>query len=252
MRRIIHHLSILSAVLFLVSSLYTFHISTPASGAPPYAAEDLTPPSDPHAWILSWKRPDGPARVGLQAGHWKNEELPDELVRLIGSTGASGGGRSEWEVNLEIATLTKEILEKEGILVDILPATVPERYYADAFVAIHADGSLDRNARGYKLSPPRRDYSGYADSLAEHLKNSYSRATGLPEDPMISRNMTGYYAFAWWRYNHSVHPRAASVIFETGFLTSAADRQIIVNQPHRSADGLARGIISYLKSRELL
>ena len=29
-----------------------------------------------------WQRPDGPPRVGLQVGHWKTQELPDELQRI--------------------------------------------------------------------------------------------------------------------------------------------------------------------------
>lgn len=52
----------------------------------------------------TWKRPDGPLRVGLQAGHWKNNELPDELENLRNyGGGAKGGGMAEWEVNLAIA-----------------------------------------------------------------------------------------------------------------------------------------------------
>lgn len=29
--------------------------------------------------FADWQRPDGPPRVGLQVGHWKTQELPDEL-----------------------------------------------------------------------------------------------------------------------------------------------------------------------------
>lgn len=32
--------------------------------------------------IANWKRPDVPPTVGLQVGHWKTKELPDELERL--------------------------------------------------------------------------------------------------------------------------------------------------------------------------
>lgn len=40
------------------------------SGAPPYEIEDLEPPeADPYGWIRDWKRPDVPARVGIQVGH---------------------------------------------------------------------------------------------------------------------------------------------------------------------------------------
>jgi N-acetylmuramoyl-L-alanine amidase len=44
----------------------------------------------------------------------------------------------------------------------------------------------------------------------------------------------------------------ASVILETGFLTSPGDRELIVDQPELSAEGLADGIVSYLTSQNLL
>lgn len=225
----------------------------PMSGAPPYVAEDLEPPEvDPYAWLRDWKRPEGPARVGLQVGHWKNEELPAELERLKGSTGATGGGKAEWEVNLAIAELTAETLRAQGIVVDILPATVPPQYWADVFVAIHADGNLNGSVSGYKIASPRRDFSGNAAALVRLLETSYGQTTGLTLDPNVSRNMRGYYAFAWWRYDHAVHPKTASVIVETGFLTSWSDRRIIVDRPELAAAGIAQGIITFLTERELL
>lgn len=235
---------------FLVGIKY---FSIQGNGAPPYVIEDLNPPNeDPYEWITSWTRPNVPPRVGLQVGHWKNSELPDELGRLRGNTGATGGGKSEWEVNLAIAEETKKILTQQNIEVDILPSTVPSKYWADVFVAIHADGSTDRNASGFKVAAPRRDFSGNADTLVKFITASYGAESGLVFDNNISRNMTGYYAFAWWRYEHAVHPRAASVILETGFLTNANDRKIIVSKPEVSARGLANGILSYLDSVELI
>ena len=53
---------------------------------------------------------------------------------MRGNTGATGGGKSEWEVNYEIAMLNKAIIEAHGIAVYILPATVPQEYWADVFV----------------------------------------------------------------------------------------------------------------------
>lgn len=222
-------------------------------GAPPYVVEDLEPPTeDPYAWINEWKRPEGPVRVGLQAGHWKNSELPEELDRLIGSTGSSGGGKNEWEVNLTIAQETKKILEAEGIVVDILPATIPKNYWADVFIAIHADGNKSWQPSGYKAATPRRDFSGKADTLLAAVESSYEAATHLIKDDNISRNMRGYYAFAWWRYEHAVHPRTAAIILETGFLTNPSDRRILVENPKLSAQGIASGVITYLKEENLL
>jgi len=64
--------------------------------------------------------------------------------------------------------------------------------------------------------------------------------------------MKGYYAFSHWRFEHAVHPMTTSLILETGFLTSPADRELIVLRPEISAQGLAGGIITYLLEEKLL
>lgn len=195
----------------------------------------------------NWKRPEGPLRVGLQAGHWKNDEVPEELAGLERSGGgAQGGGKSEVDVALEIARLTKTLLEKEKIAVDLLPATVPSGYVADAFVSIHADGNGNSSVSGFKISGPRRDFSGQASKLAEALYESYMRETGILRDPSISRRMSGYYAFNWRRYEHAAHRMTPAVIIETGFMTSPSDRAVIVDHPDRAARGIAGGIIKFL------
>jgi hypothetical protein len=222
------------------------------SGAPPYGEPETAAPPDPYDWLRNWVRPEGPAKVALQVGHWKNEELPEELSRLIGNTGAEAAGHQEADVNLAIAEQTKKILESKGIAVEILPATVPPRYYADAFVAIHADGNEDTSRSGYKSSPPWRDFSGDSAKLNQFIATEYEKATEMEFDDNITRNMRGYYAFSFWRYTHSVHPMTPSVILETGYLTSYKDRQTIVNKPEMSAQGLANGIIAFLESEQLI
>src|SRR5687768_6394320 len=89
-------------------------------------------------------------RVGLQVGHWRSHELPDELARLRGSTGAHAAGIAEHQVNLDIAERAAVHLRAAGVTVDVLPATVPPRYHADAFVALHADGSASTRSSGFK------------------------------------------------------------------------------------------------------
>lgn len=249
-------LLILTALILVLTAIWEVRLfSQPAvsMGAPPYdpAFDDIPDISD-ESWLAAWKRPDGPPRVGLQAGHWKNDELPGELENLRGNTGASGGGKAEWEVNLTIAEETKNLLIPYGIEVDILPATVPPGYFADAFIAIHADGSASPETSGYKAARPRRDSSGKAQLLLEYINDEYGRSTGLPIDPNVTRDMRGYYAFAWWRRRHSVHPMTPAIILETGFLTSPSDRLIIVDHPETAAAGIAGGIRSYLKTTGLL
>lgn len=225
-----------------------------ATGAPPYdiSGQDNVTLSEEEALLRNWRRPEGQAKVGLQVGHWKNEEVPEELKRLRGNTGATGGGMTEAEVNMAVAEEAAVLLKAQGITVDILPATVQENYWADVFVAIHADGSEDILKSGYKLASPRRHVTGNSAQLSKTIEKTYGETTGLELDPNVTRNMRGYYAFSWRRFDHAVHPMTASVILETGFLTSPSDRELIVDQPEVSAEGLAAGVIEYLTAKNLL
>lgn len=196
--------------------------------------------------LSDWKRPEGPIKIALQAGHWKAYEAPDEFPNLKTRTGTSGGGKAEWQVNLDIAERTKALLEEKGYLVEILPATIPPNYYADIFVSLHADGNLNTNVNGFKIASPRRDQTEKADELAQAIESEYQKTTKLRIDPNITRSMTGYYAFNWRRYEHSLHPMTVASIIETGFLTNPNDRSVIVNNPEKSASGIANGIEKYI------
>ena len=197
--------------------------------------------------LADWKRPEGPPRIALQAGHWKNSELPDEFKRLREQGGgSSGGGKREWEVNLAIAQETKEILEEEGFEVEILPATIPPSYWADVFVAIHADGSSDLATSGFKVASSWRDFTGKAFRLVSLFEREYAKATDMNLDPNVTRNMKGYYAFSWWRYEYAIHPMTTAVIIETGFLTNWRDRQMLINTPKKPAQAIADTIVMFL------
>ena len=196
--------------------------------------------------LQNWQRPDGPLRVGIQVGHWKLKEVPEELNGLLRSGGAQGGGKQEWEVNLAIAEELKSIFEEEGILVDVLPVTVPPGYFADVFVAIHADGSSDSRVSGFKVAAPWRDFTGKAGELVDLLEEEYPKVTGMKQDFNVSRRMRGYYAFNWRRYEHAVHPMTVAVIMETGFLTNSNDQRILITNPKLAAQGIAEAILKFL------
>lgn len=223
------------------------------NGAPPYGiSEDEVPPIVSNDPYVSWQRPPGPAKVALQVGHWKNNEFPDELEQLRGNTGASAGGYDEWQTNLLVAESAAKILREENILVEILPATVPPEYWADIFIAIHADGSTNTSVSGYKVAAPWRDLTKRADRLVYHLDTQYQLGTQLPEDPNITRNMRGYYAFSWWRFEHAVHPMTTAAILETGFLTNPSDRKMLTQHTEIPARALANGILQYLQEQKLI
>ncbi len=188
-------------------------------------------------------------RVGLQVGHWRIEEHPDEQARLRRFSGAYYRGYDEWELNIIIAELARDQLEAAGVTVDLLPATVPIDYRADAFVSIHVDGVTGEQAatrRGWKVATPFRA-SAAAELLAEALSHSYPAATGLPADPQgPSYDMRAYYAFAAYRYWHSIDPTTPAVIIECGFMTHPADRAILFEASDRVAQGIADGVLAYL------
>lgn len=191
--------------------------------------------------------PPGPKRVGLQAGHWLVEQVPPELHGLQG--GASGGGKQEWEVNLDLALRTQALLQVAGVQADVLPTTIPERYQAHAFVAIHADGDTSGRLRGFKIARPGFSSVPVADDwLVGALNAAYGVATGLPrDDEHISLRMRYYYAFNSRRYCHAVAPGVPQAIVEAGFLTNATDRGIVLGSPDVAARGIAEGILRFLR-----
>jgi hypothetical protein len=187
-----------------------------------------------------------PWRVGIQAGHWQIDQLPDEQRRLRPDTGAVWRGLTEASVNLEIARRVVRQLQEVGVSAELLPATVPPGYDADAFVAVHADDGGGADPSGWKISTPWRA-SEASRLLRDSITRTYAQASGLPEDRYgISFNMRGYYGFSWYRFEHAVAPTTPAVIIETGFLTSAADRAVIVDNPERTARGISQGVIAYL------
>lgn len=236
-------------------------VATSAAAAPPAtAAADATPPP-PAAVVVEQPaaptteptptpRPaDTPPRVGLQVGHWKTDELPDELARLRTSYGTSAGGYTELQVNLDITPRIAALLEAEGVVVDVLPATIPPGYDADAFVSIHADGSTNLARNGFKLGTPWRT-SRASQLLHDLMREEYGTAMGMPWDDGITVNMRGYYAFSYTRYEHTIARTTPAVIVEMGFLTNAGDRAILTTQQDQIAQALASGILRYLRERD--
>jgi N-acetylmuramoyl-L-alanine amidase len=188
---------------------------------------------------------DTPRRVAIQAGHLFVADAPAEFPNLRFSNGASVAGVNEVDVTRDIAERVAGLLRPRGYNVDILPATIPPSYLADVFVALHADGDVTGTARGFKIAHGtyRQPYDAL---LVEHLNARYAAGTGLPPSTPITADMLDYYAFAWFRYVHSLAPHTAAAILEMGFLSHPADRAVMVNEPDRIASAIADGIVAFL------
>lgn len=203
--------------------------------------------------LESWKRIEGPARVGIQVGHLDSNDVPEELAGLrANGAGAQANGTTERDAMHTIALLLEKRLQEEGVVVDVLPATIPVGYIADAFISLHADGNSSPSVSGFKIAHPRRDYSEASDELEVVLYRTYGGTTKLPIDPNVTRRMRGYYAFNWYRYEHAIHPMTPSVILETGFITSPNDRAIIIDSPEVATEGIALGVVEFLTFRGVL
>jgi N-acetylmuramoyl-L-alanine amidase len=190
--------------------------------------------------------PPGQRHVGLQAGHWLTDQVPPELGRL--QAGAVGGGKHEWQVNLDVAQRTAALLQAAGVLVDVLPSTIPPRYRANAFIALHADGDPAGQARGFKVARPGfSSLQDVDDRLVDTLNQVYGADTELPrDDEHISVRMRYYYAFNSRRYCHAVAPGVPQAIVEMAYLTSPVDRGLLIGNPDRLARGLADAIETFL------
>ena len=190
--------------------------------------------------------PTGPRRVAIQAGHWKSNEAPDELRRLIPQTGAEWEGVTEVEINLDIAQRVAVILNSKGIAVDVLPTTIPVGYVADAFVALHGDSDGIGVNSGFKMAHGSRR-GPYEDALLNDIKDAYGAATGLDYDAArISRNMSGYFAFSWSRFQHAVAAHTPAVILEMGYVSSDHDRALMLDRADVVANAIAVGVMKFL------
>jgi N-acetylmuramoyl-L-alanine amidase len=192
--------------------------------------------------------PPGPKRVGLQAGHYLFEEAPPELLSLRRNPGAPGGGRVEWQVTIDLAERAAEILRSSGVEVDVLPTTIPVRYRAHAFLAVHVDGDESGRLRGYKIARPNfSSIPEVDDAFAQTIHEEYGRATGLPDNSVyITGRMRNYYAFNARRYQHAVAPGVPQAILESGFMSNGADRDLLFNRPEVAAQGIADAVLRFL------
>jgi N-acetylmuramoyl-L-alanine amidase len=189
----------------------------------------------------------GPVRVGLQIGHFEVSNHPEELANLRYNTGASVGGVNEVDVNLVVAQTLRDMLQFEGIVVDLLPATVPRNYKADVFVSLHADSSEDSERRGYKSAVFRFERNKRDAFLKQIIDKNYFYFSGLPDDDNnVSGSMLEYYAFNHQRFKHAVNRRTPAIIVEMGYLSNAQDLAFL-EDPVNPAYALKIGILSYLK-----
>ncbi len=210
------------------------------------AATELTPASSiPAALPPKTPMPGTARRVGLQVGHWQAGSLPAEQAHLRNNAGQSINGINERDLNYALATAIAAKLTAQGISVDILPATVPANYTADAFIAIHSDYASDPAIRGYKTGVPWRA-SAATLALRDALDQRFAR-TAQPRHDAVNATMRGYYAFNYLRYDHAITPTTPAVIIEAGFITNPLDFTLLTAGQDELATTMSAGISDFLR-----
>lgn len=182
---------------------------------------------------------DGIWCVVIDAGHGGDE-----------SPGAVFGGIYEREVNLAIARLVQEILEKEGCHVIMTQtgntyvgleerAETANRAGADVFVSIHQNSvENDSSAAGIETWYHKGKQDG-SSRLAELVQSCTAEASGARDrgtrtasDLVVIRET-----------------EMASCLIETGFLSNKAERAKLTDTAYQKtlAQGIAEGILAYLQ-----
>jgi hypothetical protein len=177
-------------------------------------------------------------RVALQAGHWRAREAPFPLSI---STGGSVRDMDEWRINLDVAQRAATVLRAAGIQVDVLPSWFPDDYAADAFLALHVNGSPNPGQRGF-FADRAADSAIPAeeDRLVALINDAYGQATPIPYAYRPTPSSRRYYGF------YRVTGRTPAALIELGFLTNEADRAFLTQSPQRAAEALAAALERFL------
>ncbi len=180
-------------------------------------------------------------RIGIVAGHSGNDSgavCSDAL-----------GGIREVDINLSVASLVRDKLIAQGYDVDLLAEFDPRltNYQALALVSIHADSCeyINDQATGFKVAAAiSTKYPEQAQRLTSCMDNRYAAITGLKLHPgSVTADMSNYHAF------NEINPNTPAAIIETGFMN--LDRQILTEKPDVIADGIASGILCFVRNEDV-
>ncbi|MFM8322253.1 MAG: N-acetylmuramoyl-L-alanine amidase [Chloroflexota bacterium] len=225
-------------VAFLLATLFTAWTPGQEPDAAPLphstamaAALQPTPSLPPGAPTPTLRNP---RLVGIVAGHWKND-----------SGAVCPDGLKEVELNLRIASLVQKLLSEQGYTVELLSEFDPKlsNYEAAALVSIHNDSCdfVDTNATGFKVAAAMATrHPERAAQLTACLRSRYRAQTGLEvHSTSVTPDMTQYHAFG------EISDLTTAAIIETGFMN--LDRQLLTEQTDKVAQGVANGVLCFLR-----
>jgi N-acetylmuramoyl-L-alanine amidase len=239
---LVYQLEIVFGVAFVLATLFTaWTPGRPSTLFPQIAqqsiAQILQPsptfvPGAPTATLAN------PKLIGIVAGHWKND-----------SGAVCADGLREVDLNLNIASQVQKILSGDGYQVELLQEFDPrlEGLQAAALVSIHNDSCdfINNEATGFKVAGAFVTYHPERTGrLVACLRARYGSITGLPiHSTSITRDMSSYHAF------DEINENTPAAIIETGFMN--LDRTFLTEHTDKVAEGVAAGILCYMRNEDL-
>lgn len=179
-----------------------------------------------------------PNLIGIVAGHWKND-----------SGAVCADGLKEADINLNIASQVQKILSDNGYQVVLLHEfdSRLDGFQAAALVSIHNDSCdfVNNEATGFKVAGAFVTYHPErTGQLVACLRARYGAITGLPiHSTSITADMSSYHAFS------EINENTPAAIIETGFMN--LDRVFLTEHTDKVAEGVASGILCYLRNEDL-
>jgi N-acetylmuramoyl-L-alanine amidase len=186
------------------------------------------------AVVAKGERAPFSARVVIDAGHGGKD------------MGANRVGILEKDLNLSVALKLKEALEARGVKVymtrdtDVflpLPSitAITNRIGPDLFVSVHTNSSTNPAITGIETYY----YTPQSLSLARHVHRNMVNSIASPD--------RGVRKAMFYVIHHTSVP---AILCEMGYVSNAEERSSLVTESRKqkTADAIADGIVSYLKS----
>jgi len=186
-------------------------------------------------------------KIGLDPGHgWGDSK-----------TGAVGNGLTEKDVNLEIALLTKQILENNDIEVTITREgdSYDKKLYQAAeiinnespvlVVSIHTNSGVSAASGTEACYTAGKNTDEQSKRLAQLLTDSISTSLSVKNRGIYPENSESVCGRGRGRlYIHEMN--APSTIIETGFLSNPTEAELLKNNKNEYAQAIAQAILNYL------
>ncbi len=165
-------------------------------------------------------------------------------------SGAIGGGIYEKNLNLEVAKLVQQKLNKKGIYVYMTRSkdetlTLEDRVNfsneidPDIYVSIHTNSTVQEDAFGLETHYFKDD----SLDLAKTIHASFASEKNLKKWDTKDR---GVFKSRFYVINHTEAP---SILIEMGFISNLNERALLIKKSHQDdiADAIVEGILEYLK-----